>query len=145
MTNTERASRADEVRQERRRKPGSTVHYGQKLSIEEKELDRRTYEYRWVNDAGNRVKNLEAQDWDIAPLGDASVESRHVGTDSGHPTNAVLMRKRKDWYDKDQQDKRRPLDEMDQAIRAGTAHAKSGDADLNAAAYTPGTGNSITR
>lgn len=138
-----RGNRADEVRNERRKKPGSTVQYGQKLGVEDEALDRKTYTYRWVNDIGNRVKGLEAQDWDIAPLGEASVESRHVGTDSGHPQNAVLMRKRRDWYEADQKDKRKPLDAMEQAIRAGTAHAKTGDADLNSAAYTPGSGVNI--
>jgi hypothetical protein len=142
-----RANRADEVRTERRRKPGSTVQYGQKLGVEEEFLDRQTYTYRFVNDVGGRVQAMERNDWDVAPMGEASVESRHVGVDSGHPQNAILMRKRKDWHENDQKEARKPLDEMEQAIRKGTAHATQpgSDADLNASAYTPGTGNSITR
>ena len=140
-----RGNRADEVRQERRRKPGSVINYGQKLAIEEEDLDRDTYTYRWVNDAGGRVQALEAQDYDKAPMGGKTVESRHVGVDSGHPTKAVLMRKRKDWHEADTKERRKPLDEMEKAIRSGTAHrAQPGaDADLNSSAYTPGTGVNI--
>ena len=142
MTNTGRPNRADEVRQERRRKPGSTVNYGVKLGVPEDHLDPQ-YEHRWVNDVGNRVASLEADDWDKAPMEGRSVEKRHVGTDSGRPTSAVLMRKRKEWYEDDQKEKRKPLDEMDKAIKRGTAHRSSGEAELSGdVAYTPGT-NSI--
>lgn len=138
-----RPSRAEEVRQERRRKPGSTVHYGIKLSVPEDQLDRNTYVYRHVNDVGNRIAQMEAEDWDKAPLDGNSVSARHVGTDEGGKSiPAVLMRKRKDWYNADQKEKQKPLDEIDEAIRRGTAHQKSGEGELSGVAYTPGT-NSI--
>lgn len=140
-----RGNRSNEVRQERRRKPGATVQYGQKLGVEEDHLDRSTYVYRFVNDVGGRVQAMERNDWDVAPIGEASVETRHVGVDSGHPQNAVLMRKRRDWHENDQKEKRKPLDEMEKAIRAGTAHKSQpgGDADLNGSSYTPGSGVNI--
>ena len=138
----ERTTRAEEMRQERRRKPGETTHYGLKLHVPESKKDP-AYVYRHVNDVGNRVASLEADDWDKAPMEGRSVEKRHVGTDSGRPTSAVLMRKRKEWYEDDQKEKRKPLDEMDKAIKRGTAHRSSGEAELSGdVAYTPGT-NSI--
>jgi len=138
-----KSTRAEEVRQERRRKPGSTVNYGQKLGVPEDQIDRKTYEHRFVNDVANRVQNMTDDDWDPAPINGASTETRVVGTDSGKPIKAILMRKRKDWYDADQKAKRKPLDEMEQAIKRGAAHGK--EAELAGdVAYTPGT-NTIER
>lgn len=138
-----RANRAEEVRNERRRKPGATTVMGLKLHVPEDAKDPQ-YVHRWVNDIGQRVQSMTADDWDPAPIGDASTEARYVGTDSGKPINAVLMRKRKDWYEADQKDKRSNLAETDKAIQRGTVHDKAGEADLSGAAYTPGT-NSINR
>lgn len=142
-----RGNRADEVRQERRKKAGSTIQYGQKLGVEEEFLDRKTYTYRFVNDVGGRVQAMERNDWDIAPMGEGSPDSRHVGVDSGHPQNAVLMRKRKDWHENDQKEMRKPLDAMEKAIRAGTAHTSQpgADADLNGASYSPSGANIFER
>lgn len=137
-----RPTRAEEVRQERRRKPGSTAHLGIKLSVPEDQLDRTTYEYRFANDTGSRVASLKDDDWDPAPIGGASTDTRVVGTDSGKPIKAVLMRKRKDWYDADQKAKRKPIDEMDAAIRRGTAHKQEKDLGSDVS-YTPGSGNTL--
>lgn len=146
-TETARPTRADEVRQERRRVPGATTHYGLKLHVPENELDRKMYVYRHVNDVGNRVEEMKANDWDVAPLGGKSVDSRHVGeAGAGTPSKAVLMRKRKDWYDADQKEKMKPLDEIEKAIKRGTAHQASGEKELSGGvAYTPEGGNTIGR
>lgn len=138
-----RGNRADEVRTERRRKPGSAVDMGIKLHVDEAEKDP-NYVYRWVNDTGMRVQQMTQNDFDPAPYQGKGAESRVVGTDSGKPIKSVLMRKRKDWHDDDQKAKRKPLDEMEQAIKRGAAHKQ--EADLSGdVAYTPGSGNSITR
>ncbi len=60
-----RSSRADAVRQERRKKPGQVAHSGIKLSLDESKLDRKTYHYRFVNDVGGRVQRLTAEDYDV--------------------------------------------------------------------------------
>lgn len=145
MTNAGRASRADEVRNERRRKPGSTVHYGLKLSVPEEQLDRTTYEYRWVNDSPGRVQRMKDEDWDPAPEASngASVEKRVVGTDAGKPTSGILMRKRKDWYGDDQKEKMRPLNEMDAEIRRGKNHERTEPGMSGPEIYTPGGVNTI--
>lgn len=129
-------SRAEEVRQERRRKPGATAHLGLKLHVPQELRDDKTYVYRFVNDTASRVQSFKDDDWDPAPMGGASTDARVVGTDGGKPIQSILMRKRRDWYEADQKAKRKPLDEMDEAIRRGTAHSK--EADLGGVAYTPG-------
>ena len=137
---------------ERRKKPGATTHYGKKLHIDKEQMDP-AYKYRWVNDTASRVRDLEAEDWDpvkrlAAAGGDTpgSVASKFVGSDAGgKPIKAVLMRKRKEWYDADQKEKRAPLDEMDKAIRGGTAHQQSNESDLATTAYTPGGVNILER
>lgn len=137
-----RGNRAEEVR-ERRRKPGSTVDLGIKLHVAEEDKDP-DYVYRWVNDTGMRVQQMTANDWDPAPYKDARAESRVVGADAGKPIKSVLMRKRKDWHEDDTKAKRKPLDEMEQAIKRGAAHKQEADLSEDVS-YTPGSGNSITR
>ena len=50
----QRPTRADQVRTERRKKPGATSISGLKLHIDRDKLDP-AYEYRWVNDTPGRV------------------------------------------------------------------------------------------
>ena len=96
-----------------------------------------------MNDKGSRVQEMVANDYDPAPVDGRSTEARVVGFDGGRPIKAVLMRKRKDWYEDDQKEKRKPLDEMEAAIKRG--HAHSNEAELKGdIAYTPGT-NTIDR
>lgn len=145
-------SRADEVRQERRRKPGSVAMSGIKLGVDESKLDRETYEYRWVNDHGARMSRLHHEDWDVAPEqaapvndGEGSVNRKIAGTDeAGKPMSAILMRKRKDWYRGDQAEKMKPLEEMDQAIRRGANH-QGDEPDLRSGVYTPNGQNVLER
>lgn len=145
-------TRADEVRRERRRKPGSTTLSGIKLSVDESALDRKNYHYRFVKAGdGNRINQLYGQDYDVAPEAAkpdsnsvGTVNSAHGGTgENGAPYDMVLMRKPKDWFDADQKEKQAPLDAMDEAIRRGQDHAKN---ELRGpGVYTPDAGNSIER
>jgi hypothetical protein len=145
-----RGNRAEEIRTERRKKPGEPGALpGLKLSVPKDKLDPR-YEHRWVNDTGNRVNEMYEQDYDPVDLsskgpneGEGTLAKRVVSKDTG--ARAVLMRKPKAMYAEDQKEKRKPLDEMDAAIRRGVAHEKSGESDLKGEiAYTPGT-NTINR
>lgn len=146
-----RPSRAEQARRERRMKPGDVVQTGIKLGLDESRLDRKTYEYRWVNDHPGRVEQYKRRDWDLVDdeeaktdgTGLGSVPTQHGGIgDNGKPYGVVLMKKYKDWHEKDRKAKNKPLDEMDKAIARGTAHEQSGEADLTGTTYTPGT-NSI--
>lgn len=147
-------TRADEIRNERRRKAGDVAHTGTRLVVDETKLDRQIYEYRWVNDDGPRMQRLMSEDWDPAPEAGAvpdshsegSLNAKLAGTDGqGKPMNAVLMRKRKDWYRDDQKDKQKPLDAMEKAILEGNAHVQTNEPALKEGTYTPDGGNKIGR
>lgn len=138
------AARAESVRQERRKKPGQTAHAGLHFAVDESKLDRKTYQYRHVNDRDGRVQRLEAEDWDIAPEGAKSdtnslgtVTSTHAGVTEGKPYNAVLMRKRKDWFEADQKEKQKPLDVIETAIKRGNPNHQGNDLK-GPGVYTPG-------
>lgn len=150
-TETTKPTRADEVRNERRRKPGNTVQAGVRLTVDESKLDRQNYEYRWVNDDGARMSRMHSEDWDPAPEGAVTdshsagtVGAKLAGTDKeGKPMNAVLMRKRKDWYRDDQKEKQDGLNVTEHGIKTGTAHQSTGEPALNEGVYTPDGGNKI--
>lgn len=152
MAEQARATRADEVRQERRRQPGATVMAGIKLTVDETKLDRKTFEYRWAKDFGGRMPQLHSEDWDPAPesavlgnQGEGTVGTKIGGTDEGgKPYNMVLLRKRKDWFRADQEEKQRPLKEMDDAIRRGTNHLQD-QPEAKEGFYTPNGQNTVAR
>ena len=142
-------SRAAEEKTERRRKRGSTTVSGLKLHVDPEKLDP-AYKYRWVNDTPGRVQQLYEQDWDKVEDrantdGGGTVPTKHVGVDSGKPINAVLMRKRREHFEEDFKEKQRPLDEIEQSIRRGVVHEQNEPELRGEVAYTPGSGNTISR
>lgn len=146
---TQRAQRAEGIRTERRKQAGSTTLTGIKLTADESNLDRKTFEYRWAKDYGGRMAQLHRDDWDPAPEnavlgneGEGTVGAKIGGTDeSGKPYKMVLMRKRKDWYAEDQKEKQASIDEIDKDIRRGRSIEK---AELKGeGVYTPDGGNTI--
>ena len=46
---------------------------------------------------------------------------------NGKPYGVVLMKKYKDWHEADRKAKNKPLEEMDKAIKRGTAHEQAGE------------------
>lgn len=145
-----RPNRAEETRRARRRQPGKLANTGMKLTVDEEKLDRKNFEYRFVRDTGGRVQQLAGQDYDPVLDDGAKPDSSgvgvtptvHGGTDEqGKPYGMVLMRKHRDWFEADQKEKQRPLDEMDEAIRRGANKTElTGDGT-----YTPGGSNTIER
>lgn len=145
-------SRAEEVREVRRKQPGLAAYSGINLTVDETRLDRKTYQYRFVSDMNGRVGQLHALDWDPAPeaakpdtnsLG--TLASAHGGLDDGRPYNTLLMRKRKDWFDTDQKEKQRPLDDAEDQIRRGNPNHPANRDLRGSGVYTPDTGNTIER
>lgn len=150
---SQRSNRAEETRRARRMKPGDVAKTGIRLGLDEEKLDGNKV-YRWVKDDPARIAHMEKLDYDIVdePVkqdsnGVGTIPTAHGGVgENGKPYGMVLMAKYKDWYEADQKEKRKPLDEMDEAIRRGKAHEKSGEAANLGGAYTPeGVTNSVSR
>lgn len=94
---------------------------------------RRGYVRRWINDEDNRLELAQNAGYSFvmdkphvgesAESGDTNQGSRTsmlVGThENGSPMHAYLMEIKKDWYDEDQIEKLKPVDEIDNAIRKG--------------------------
>ena len=96
-------------RQARGTPKGPTLN--QKLSIPEDKKDPR-FTYRMVLDTGNRVHDLKAKDWEIAPGETAANDPRNMGVGTviermgnvrtvPKPERHILMRKPKEFYQED--------------------------------------------
>lgn len=80
------------------------------------------YEYRIVNDydEGDRIARFMENDWEVVNKSDIEVGDKRINkpTPEGTPvkisvgqgTQAYLMRKRKEWYEEDQQYKQAEID-----------------------------------
>ncbi len=145
-----RAPRTEEVKSERRRRAGTGQANGLKLHVPDDMKDS-NFEYRWVNDRPGRVHQLTAQDdWDVVSTdrtdqltaaAEGSVMRRAVDKATGD--NAVLLRKRKEFYEADKLEKQKPVDEMEKALRGGAAPSSEGLSGPTA--YVPGGKNTIGR
>ena len=145
-----RKPRQQEERDRRRRRGAGDYLAGQKLGVNEEFLDRKNFEYRWINDDGQRVQSLTVQDdWDLiddpSKAGKEDVDglgtkvAKVVGrNDAGQPLYAYLARKRRDWHEEDQRKKQEPLDQIDETIRRGTNNRSASEtAELSRYGYVP--------
>ena len=148
-TNAE--ARAEEIRAARRKKPGPVEQAGLKLTVDETKMDRTDWHYRFVKDDPNRVRQLHARDYDIAPEAakedgnSLSTQTSALGgvTETGAPYNMVLMRKHAVLHEDDLKEKQKPLDAIDEAIRRGQT-GLPGQELKGSGVYTPGQ-NTIER
>lgn len=120
-----RVSRAkqEQGRRERRYQPGmdpegTSFH----LWVDETKLDRENFQYRWVSDVHDRIRRLEQRDWDVVSEAEVGFEIDRSGDIApkagGDNVRMRLMRKYKDWFEDDQSDKQRRIDEqMERAAR----------------------------
>ena len=123
MTETrERADRATEERQQRRRRDDATLDGAQrlKLAIPEEVAARLKAEGRvprWVNDEGNRLHNLtQLDDYDRVD----GVDARVVGTTKeGTPIKAYLCSKPKAFIEEDRAKADAPRVEFEKALERG--------------------------
>lgn len=142
------SSRADETRRERRRRDDGDLDRGARLNLAipaeiREQAKREGKTLRWINDDGNRMHQMtEQDDWDVveSPL----VKPVAVGTSKdGQPVMARLCSKYQDWYDQDQRDKARILDERERAVERG-AKVDPDDRRQEETSYVP-KGNRISR
>lgn len=142
------SQRASETRRERRRRDDGDLDRGARLNLaipeEIREQARREGKtLRWINDEGNRMHQMTVQDdWDVVESD--LVKPVPVGTSKeGTPIVARLCSKYQDWYDRDQRDKARILDEREKAVERG-AKADPSDQRSEDTSYVP-RGNRISR
>lgn len=131
-------SRAEAISQERRRRnTNALAGHRQRLAIRE-ELDP-DFTYRWVNDDGTRMHDLTVNDdWEIVENRSGTMKPDGTGMgaevavpvgrgENGRPLRAVLLRKRKDWYDDDERAKQRRIDDVEAGLKVGAVPGADGD------------------
>lgn len=85
------------------------------------------YEYRFVNDVGDRVQEFIDNGWDVVPSKDVKIGDKRLsaagvqGTPAqasvGQGTKAVLLRIREDWYKEDQAAKQAYVQKTEEAMK----------------------------
>lgn len=83
------------------------------------------YVDRWVNDSTGRIARVKQAGYEhvqTASVGDSNVDSTHseegvVSRDMGQGVTAYLMRQRKDYFEDDQREKQKVVDESEESIR----------------------------
>lgn len=91
------------------------------------------FEYRIVNDDGDRVSQFEDMGYEVVKDSSIKVGDRRIAnpTKEGSPIQisvgggqkAYLMRIRKDWYDEAQADKAKQVDEMEKGMIKDTKNS----------------------
>ena len=152
-------ARAAEVSSERRRRKDTGPLAGLKLAIPEDAKDP-NFEYRWLNDEPGRIHNKTVNDdWDVVTMDQLKgyvADDNHAGEGTpvtrvierggsgigGQPRKAVLVRKRKEYFEEDKRAAQARIDAREEGIRRGAAQAPEGLQGPNA--YVPGGVNQIT-
>lgn len=139
-----RPPRQEQHAERRRKRSGVT---GFRLGVSLDKLDFNNFAYRWFNDepGGARMHDKTVNDdWDIvsqdggALKNDASdgAISIVVGTNpDGSAKRAYLCRKRKEWFDEDQNEKSTELEKQVEEMRRGNNRDGSSQSD-----YVPTSG-----
>lgn len=135
-------SRADETRRERRRRADGDLDRmaGFKLAIPrdiQEQADREGKTLRWVLDTPGRMQQMIADDWDKVPGIDTIAADRESGD------QLVLCSKYQDWFDADQKQSAKMLDERDASLTRGDKIDPE-DKRQKATSYVP-LGNRISR
>lgn len=94
-----------------------------KLTVAGKDPD---YEYRIVNDAGDRIGQFMEAGWELVDASAVKVGDRRVDVASsegskaqisvGGGTKAFVMRIKKEWYQEDQAAKQEQVDRIEQSM-----------------------------
>jgi hypothetical protein len=136
------SARAEETRRERRRRDDGDLDRSARLKLAipkeiQERAEREGKTLRWIKDDPGRLLQAQADDWDrvdgIEPVSASRAEESKL----------VLHAKYKDWYDSDQTDKARLLDEREKAVAKG-AKAHSEDSLPDDVRYAA-KGNRISR
>lgn len=95
------------------------------------------YEYRFVNDSGDRVALFQEAGWEIVPAKNVRIGDKRVGAPTadgsaatasvGGGTKAYLMRQREDWYAEDQAAKQAYVNATEEATKEKALDGNYGD------------------
>lgn len=146
--------RQDEVKERRRRREGSGAERNMKLHVPEEAKDPK-HVYRWVNDRPGRVRQLTQQDdYEVVsstemggetpiengPAAEGTVMARAADKITGE--RMVLLKKPKDYYEKDKAEEQKALDARDELLRKGLPVSQEGLSGKDHA-YVPGGRNVV--
>jgi hypothetical protein len=132
-----------------RRRKGQVGGAVRKLAVDESQLDRNKYEYRFINDDPGRVAALTQQDdWEMVTDrsktlkvdgdGLGSGVSKVVGKDDqGRAVQAHLVRKPKEYFDADAKEKQDAIDRQMTQIKSGPSPEQGGIGAKPGASYVP--------
>lgn len=108
---------------------------------------REGYVRRWLNDQRNRIHDAELAGYQFVEEeqdGRQVKVSRLVGSkEDGSPMMAYLMEIRQEFYDADQAEKQKPIDEFDAQLRRGLSNPEDIAAEDRGKMYTPSEGTTL--
>jgi len=134
------AKRIEEIRARRRERGSVDVSgFNQKLSVPEENKDPR-FAYRWALDSANRMHDLRAKDWEIAPAETTAGDLRDMGTGTviermgnvktvPKPERHVLVRKPREFYEEDKAREQAKIKEHEKAIVRGQTRNAEGQSE----------------
>jgi hypothetical protein len=94
------------------------------------------YVYRVINDVDDRIERAKAAGYEHVDsdgslgderAGEAKKLTRRVKKPVGNGINGYLMRIKREWYDEDQAEKHRRINESERAIRPNTSKGQYGE------------------
>lgn len=99
------------------------------------------YEYRIVNDTGDRIAMFEEAGYEFVPADEVQIGDKRVskatpeGTNAqvavGNGMKAYLMRIRKEWYHEDQTTKQAKIDELERTMKQKALDGNYGNFDIS--------------
>ena len=86
------------------------------------------YEYRFVNDVGDRVEIFKERGWELVEAADVRIGDRRIESPGAlgskaqasvdkQGTKAFVMRIKQEWYDEDQAEKAKAIAEQELAMK----------------------------
>lgn len=99
------------------------------------------FEYRIVNDEGDRVERFKAAGYDVVSGNEVTIGDRRINKASaegsaaqvsvGGGTKAVVMKIKKEWYAEDQAAKLSQIEQTEAATKAEALRGNYGKLDIN--------------
>lgn len=132
-------SRAEQIRAERAQRGSDVLNDTvMRLSVREHALDRGAWSYRFVNDDGDRIYQMQSRGYEITSdrAGMTKADNAAMGSevsayagigDDGKPMKSVLMRIPKEIYDDDQRAKARAIDATEASLKSGAVPSAGGE------------------